>query len=980
MVASLFGQYDESILYWEPDQVLQGDTVNIYYNLTEGSLPNNVNPVQLHMGHNDWTGVVDQYTMTDIGDGWWKYHHSVPEDAASINFVFRNVAGTEWDNNGGNDYHIPVIKPGMWTPFTPGPNDTIRIRYPNTTATNMWWGVNSWSAPLADYQPPNTIDADPGLSVESTMNGPNQDGEYWIDIGPFNKPQQVVTVVDFVFNWNGRQNWDNNSGGDYHFPISFDPGPDDPSVTFENITDGQAVMSEQLIQVSSQDAAYIEILIDGVTKHITGGGNFDITINTDDLGLGKHQLVAFAKHANNRVMMDVKTIFKSPQIVEAPFPAGDVLGAHDRGDGTVTFSLLAPGKAFVSIVGDFNNWDATAGLMKYDPAKDIFWLNVALADGSHEYIFSLNGEKLVGDPFATDVNWTDENGNEHWAAHNQKSIVHVGQPEFQWTDDGFVKPPLKDLIIYETLIRDFTPSGDLAGLTGKLDYLKRLGINAIELLPPTEFPGESSWGYNPAFFMALESTYGTPDDMKHFVNEAHKRGIAVLVDLVFNHADGSSPYEQMYGNDYSNSPFMHAESNAWGFPDFDHGKVGTQELTKRTVRHWISEYHVDGFRYDHTPGVGWRGTAEFGVSYFSNEAKNENPETYQIAEHFYHDIWDLIDATAIQSHWHDAFHDQMKANLRQGSFEGSTYGDMYKTAQGIDYSFDGFKNTEACINYVESHDEQRVIFEAQTNGLSYAQAVKKAELAAEVLLTSSGVPMLYMGAELGMDTERTLDHNPVRWFYLDVPDLAKLHQKYKDLIWLRKRYEAFRSENIDVVYRSNTRRVLVHHRTADGEPSAVVAINFNSHDQVIDLNFPESGQWWEYLSGEILNLSGTTQSGYTIPASTARIFVNEKQWVDVDNNVTLPTEYALYQAYPNPFNPSTTVRFDLPEATEVHVNIYDIRGRLIWSNEGMSYEAGKHQVSWNGNSLNQEQQATGVYILELRTPDFREVQKLTLIR
>ncbi|MCF7824168.1 MAG: T9SS type A sorting domain-containing protein [Candidatus Marinimicrobia bacterium] len=983
LALSAFGQYDANILYWEPAQPFQGDTVNIYYNLINGSLPNDVNPVQLHLGHNTWTGAVNQYTMTQLNDGWWMYHHNIPEDAEVIDFVFRNVAGTLWDNNGGNDYHIPVAIPGMWTPMNPGPNDTIRIRKENTVATNMWWGVNSWHEPLVAYQPPNTIVGDAGQSVESTMNGPDLNGEYWVDIGPFNQSSQVVSAVDFVFNWNNRQTWDNNSGGDYHFPISFVSGPDDPSVAITNIVDEQALEADQLIQVSVENAYYVELLLDGHTKNITGGTNFDYTLNTSALDPGRHQLVAFAKRDNQRVMMDVKTVWKTPDIVEESLPVGDYLGVHDRGDGTVTFAILAPGKAFVSLVGDFNEWDESAGLMKLDPAKDIFWLNVPLATGSYEYMYVLNGEKYVGDPFATDVNWTDESGNESGLAQNQKAIVHIGEEDYAWTDDGFVKPPMKDLIIYETLIRDFSATKNLAGLTAKLDYLEDLGINAIELLPPTEFPGASSWGYNPAFFMALESTYGSPDDMKNFVNEAHKRGIAVLVDLVFNHADGSSPYEQMYGSDYTNSPYMHAESNAWGFPDFDHGRLGTQELTKRTVQHWINVYHVDGYRYDHTPGIGWRGTAEFGVSYFSNAAHNANNGTYQIAEHFWDDIWELIDNTAIDSHWHDAFHDQMKANLRQGSFEGSSYGDMAKTQRGIDFGADGFSDAEACVNYLESHDEQRVIWEAQTNSaISYEQALKKAELAAEVLFTSAGIPMLYMGAEVGMDTERTLDFNPVRWFYLEDPNLAKLHQKYKDLIWLRKRYAALRSNNIDVVYKSNTSKVIVHHRTLAGEASVLVAANFNSSNQTVNLQFPEAGIWYEYLTGETLDLASNIQDSYTIPASTTRIFVNEKHWLDVDRNESLPREYALHGAFPNPFNPTTTLRFDLPQASVVSLTVYDVLGREVWSGpEGLTnYQAGSYEIMWNGTNNDNRALPSGVYLLELRADDFRQVQKLMLLK
>ncbi|MEA3286204.1 MAG: alpha-amylase family glycosyl hydrolase [Candidatus Marinimicrobia bacterium] len=985
MIIALFtglaGYAQNDVMFWEPVAIVQGGTVDIYYNTINGALPDDPAQVLIHLGYNGWTNV-DDLPMTAQSEGWWMYHYAIPEDADILDFVFQDGEGN-WDNNGGEgiDFHISVNVPGIWEPMFPGPNDTIRISKQHDGSGNLWWGVNSWIAPLPAYQPENTVDGDPGLSVESTLLGPDSNDVYWVDIGPFNDPHQAVAMVDFVFHWDDGS-WEGTGSGDYHFPISYEPGVNDPLINMTNIENDHVLDDEQLIQIETQDANYVEVLLDGNTRYISGGGDFEFTTNTGLLSYGRHELVAYARRDNGRVMMDIKTVWKIPEVVEDAFPPFDFLGVHDRLDGTITFALLAPGKMFVSLIGDFNDWDADSGLMKYDPAQEIYWLNLPLEAGSYEYMYVLNGEKTVGDPMATDVNWTDLFGNEHWASENQKSVINIGAEAFPWTDDSYQRPAMKDLIIYETLIRDFTESGDIEGMTAKLDYLADLGINAIELLPPTEFSGDNSWGYNPAFFMALESSYGTPEQMKIFVNEAHARGISVLVDLVFNHADGTSPYEQMYGNDYEHSPYMHAEGNAWGFPDFDHGRTGTRVLTARTVRHWISEYHVDGYRYDHTPGIGWSGASDFGVSYFSNQAYLEDNEVVQIAEHFDSDIGSLIFTTHIRSHWHDAFHDQMKANLRQGDFEGSHWWDMDKTERGIDYSADGFQDGEACVNYVESHDEQRIIFEVQTNGLSYEQALNKAELAAQVLFTSTGIPMFYMGAELGMDTERTLSHNPVRWHYLEDPVLETLWFKYQEMIWLRQNYAALRSNNIDVVFKSNAQKVIVHHRTLDGAPGVVVAINFNSSDQVLDLEFPWAGTWYEYTQDDTLTIESNYYGSYTIPASSARIFTNERYWVGVDQAVNLPLEFALHAAFPNPFNPRTTLRFDLPEAALVGINIYDVRGREIWSTpESVThYVAGSHEFSWNGVDQQGQSIAAGIYFIELRTPEFRQVQKVMLIK
>jgi len=976
IIATAMSLSAQDVAYWEPVTITQGGSVDIYYNTINGTLPDNAGQVLIHLGYDDWTNTGD-FPMTTQGDGWWMYHFEIPADANVLDFVFQDGQGN-WDNNGGEgiDWHIGVGVPGLWEPLFPGPNDTIRISIQNSVAGNLWWGVNRWNEPLAAYQPPNTVIASEGQSVESDMNGPDSNNVSWVEIGPFNSGSQIVGEVNFVFHYDD-ESWDNNNGQDYHIEMSFEPGPLDPTVNIVNIEDDVVLADDQLIQIETLDANYVEVKIDGVTKNISGGGNFEFTVNTTELSYGSHQLTAFARRDNQRVMVDMKTVWTIPDLVYEAFPPWYNLGTHDLLNGSVAFSILAPGKKFITLGGDFNDWVDGGTLMKYDADQGIYWIDIPLEPGVYEYMYKIEGQKVVGDPFAKDVNWTDIFGNEHYASEFQKSVLSYGQEAFLWTDDDFVKPAMKDLIIYELLLRDFTESGDIGGLMSKLDYLEDLGVNAIELMPPTEFPGATSWGYNPAFFMALESSYGTPDEFKELIDQAHDRGIAILIDLVFNHADGSSPYQQMYGDDYENSPYMHAEGNEWGFPDFDHSRVGTRALASQTVRHWINEYHVDGYRYDHTPGVGWDG-----IAYFANEAYMADNTAYQIAEHFDSNVSSLISATRINSHWHDAFHDQMKANLRQGQFEGSSYGDMNKTEQGINYSADGFPDAETCVNYIESHDEQRIIFEAQTNGLSYETALKKAELAAQTLFTSSGIPMFYMGAEFGMDTERTIDYNMLRWHYLDDPDKAQIHQNYKNLIWLRNNYPALRSNNINTVFKSNSQKSIVFQRTLDGEAGALVAINFSTSPQTMDLEFPWAGTWYEYTQDDTVLIETNWFASYTVPASSARIFTSERLWVGLDNHTTLPLDFALHPAYPNPFNPSTTLRFDMPDPSVISLKIYDVRGREVWTAlEGpQQLSAGSHEVTWSGVNSANEPMATGIYFVELRTPEFHQVQKLMLVK
>src|SRR5690606_10866771 len=127
------------------------------------------------------------------------------------------------------------------------------------------------------------------------------------------------------------------------------------------------------------------------------------------------------------------------------------------------------------------------------------------------------------------------------ATSGDVSVIYPGKPEFVWQNNDFEKPATRDLIIYELLLRDFFAEHDYKALIDTLTYFQKLGVNVIELMPNNEFDGNISWGYNPSYHMALDKYYGSPEDFKRFVDAAHGVGIAVVVDVVFNHVSGRSP-------------------------------------------------------------------------------------------------------------------------------------------------------------------------------------------------------------------------------------------------------------------------------------------------------------------------------------------------------------------------------------------------------------------------------------------------------
>ena len=299
-------------------------------------------------------------------------------------------------------------------------------------------------------------------------------------------------------------------------------------------------------------------------------------------------------------------------------PRGGAFRDYEQ-PGTVTFFLTAPDKTTAHVTGDFNGWSTLATPMETD-GRGTFWVTVPLRGATH-YRFVVAQDEAgqqrvaVADPYAREIRW-DQAGPKAFLGDD---------PPYVWHDQAWQRPPLRELAIYELGVRDFSGTkrqwqdqyGDFDGARARLDHLARLGVNAIELMPISEFPGDSSWGYNPVFYMAPKWLYGRPAQFKALVDEAHQRGIAVILDMVFNHAWADHPYHRMYPPLYSSdgkplpdlNPFFHhpenGHANSWGGVDWDHGSPYTLAYMQDVVRFWLEEYRVDGFRFDWVGGVEW---------------------------------------------------------------------------------------------------------------------------------------------------------------------------------------------------------------------------------------------------------------------------------------------------------------------------------------------------------------------------------------
>jgi 1,4-alpha-glucan branching enzyme len=544
---------------------------------------------------------------------------------------------------------------------------------------------------------------------------------------------------------------------------------------------------------------------------------------------------------------------------------------------TITFVLHAPYKKYVSLVGDFNEWDARRHRMVTDghgtwwitmphPGATRYGFYVAIDEQSHAW---------VGDPYATELRWE---GNNPWAY-----LPEPSEP-FKWTDEGWQTPPLRDMVIYELCVRDFAGMwrnnqpvyGDFTALLNYVDYLADLGINAVELMPVQAFPGNSSWGYNPVFYFAPAQCYGTPTELKAFINACHRRRIAVILDVAFNHAWGEHPYYNIYPplfglqgewlTDWN--PFFHhtpPQVNMWGGVDWDHFAPETTRYFQDVVRFWLQEYHIDGFRFDWVCGVDYDSSEPMrpgfhplhGISAICWAARETKPDCVLIGEY-----WQLegthpdktsakmVAETPMDACWNGVFHHTLEDVLNQRwQWEQR---DIWRALGG--FREEGFQTATQIINYTCSHDEVRPEHELKFYSAGHIQrppgvsvnemALRKAQLGLVALFASPGVPMIYSGQEFGEDTPRTIDFCPINWDKLK----RIAHHRHYEITWrlieARRTYAALRSDNIHFEQDDFVNEHIVRFRRWDDTGSEVlVALNFGDSTRTVTLDLPVSGVW-----------------------------------------------------------------------------------------------------------------------------------------
>ena len=512
-------------------------------------------------------------------------------------------------------------------------------------------------------------------------------------------------------------------------------------------------------------------------------------------------------------------------------------GAIDHGDGWVSFAIYAPDKKSVNVIGSFNDWDhEQTPLEQKQPG---YWMAAFQLDkGKYEYQFLIDGELIICDPYA------------HWLAPGEKesdqpkAVIEVGRQLYKWEHDDWMRPELHDMILYEMHIGDFTEEGTFAAAREKFDYLQELGISGIQLMPISESAPDDYWGYKPTFLMAPRRSYGSPDDFRRFVDSAHAHNIAVILDMVIAHTGHEHPFNKMYP--YDKSPWYGqglGEQNQFGLPTFSYLKDPANNFARDVEFHWLQAYHIDGFRYDYLAGIGSDDDGR-GLPNLMKKVCEIEPDAYFIGECIPEDP-DLVNNTGLSAVWHTRCRIALQALLFETDIEPYSWSRFAEAASAFNPSTQGYRDATFMVNYAECHDDKRLMLGLKEAGFDEDTAAKKHALAAAILMTIPGEPMLYHGQECGHATPKNLQQNKINWGSCDEGSGGFLLEQYKKMCRLRRSRSSIRSNNFNMAMVDEQKKCIVYQRMLGEADIVIVAANFSSQKQNVTIPLPQKGYWHE---------------------------------------------------------------------------------------------------------------------------------------
>ena len=586
---------------------------------------------------------------------------------------------------------------------------------------------------------------------------------------------------------------------------------------------------------------------------------------------------------------------KNPTGVDVPAGANDGVTFLNSGK-SVILNLYAPGKKSVTAIGDFNSWTAsTSYALKNSKDGNRWWIQIDNLDPTKEYAYQylIDGTLKVADPYTEKVLDPDNDKYIPGSVYPNLKAYPTGsttgivstfwanQPVYSWQVTNFQRPAPQNLAIYELLVRDFVATHDYKTIKDTLNYFVNLGVNAIELMPVSEFEGNDSWGYNPNFYFAPDKYYGTKNDLKALIDACHAKGIAVIQDIVLNHSFGSSPMVQMYysgGAPTADNPWYNTVPTHpynVGF-QFNHQSPATKYFVKNVLKWWMTEYHIDGFRFDLAKGFTQTNSGsdvnlwgQYDASRvaiwkdYNSAMKAIDPNIYVILEDFASDQEENELANQGMMTWQNNAFNAEQATMSYNDSGGSW------DLTSMFYDAHSFTNPYALVNYFESHDEERMQFKNGAYGNSngtynvkdLATGLKRDEMAAAFLFSSPGPKMFWEFGERGYDISINPDRlgdKPPHWEYMADPNRHHLYATYAKLIKWKIKNPVFTTTNFKYTL-GNDPIKSIQLVGADGTDVMVVG-NFGVVSNSATVNFPATGTWTDNLDLSTISVTNTAYS------------------------------------------------------------------------------------------------------------------------
>ena len=717
-------------------------------------------------------------------------------------------------------------------------------------------------------------------------------------------------------------------------------------------------------------------------------------------------------------------VANAPNVAALPTGVRDGIN-YEPGNTSVVLVLNAPGKNRVSVIGDFpgSNWqEQTNFVMNKTPDGNYWWIRLTGLTPGTEYGFQylVDGALRVGDPYAEKVldPWNDASipastypNPKPYPTGQTTGIVSVlqtNEPGYTWAVPNFNRPDKRSLVIYELLLRDFIQAHDWRTLRDTLSYFKRLGVNAIQVMPFNEFDGNESWGYNPSYFLAPDKYYGTKNRLKEFVDTCHANGIAVIMDIALNHTTGANPLAALYWNAALNQP---AANNPWlnetarhpfnVFNDFNHESLRTRYFTSRVVEHWLKEYKLDGFRWDLSKGftqvnsgtnVGaWGAYDASRVAIWKryyDTCQAKSPGSYVILEHFADNSEEIELSNYGMLFWGNnvaQYEEAAMGFISNSNFEGNLF-----TVRGW--------SQPHLIGYMESHDEERLMYKnlqfgnasGSYNVKDLNTALRRVELVSSFFYMMPGPKMLWQFGELGYDysinycPDGTVNascrtaNKPIRWDYQSninrrrVYDVFAALNKLRAHPWYRNNFTSNRiGRNLSGAFKWLQ-------VTTDTSNICVIG-NFDVVQQTGNVTFQNAGTWYNYLTGETFSATGSSQS-ITLQPGEYRVYVNRNVTnpiITAAPSVPTPSNSFAAKIYPQPTSGQSWLEIALPRSGNLQAQLIDANGVVVRTVADRRFVSGTHRLALEESLRGLP---VGTYWVRVQSPEGVKTLRLAYIR